>query len=200
MKKNKHNLPVFDSDHDLLKAFQNISGENQNTPAVSQDRPLHAIHTVKAVNDPPDINNMNDPNDSNQEEEESFAVLLEEYFQKNAIKPVKKSPPVPIKKRLKRYPTPEAVLDLHGYKAIEAKLRAESFIHTCKMQGFFTIRIIVGKGKHSELGPVLPDVVEDVLNDMKEKNLVLGFDWDKKLKSKSGSVIIYIQQFERYDD
>ena len=184
MRKNKHNLPVFDSDQDLLKAFQ---GDSEQKEKVSTLIPKSTQSTKQAENG------------IRQQEEEDFAQLLEESFRKNAAKPLKKRTPVPLKKRLKRYPTPEAELDLHGYKAIEARIRAESFVYTCKIQGFFTIRIIVGKGQHSELGPVLPDVVEDVLNEMRSKNLVLGFDWDKKAKYGSGSIIVYLQQFERYD-
>jgi DNA-nicking Smr family endonuclease len=184
MRKNKHNLPVFDSDQDFLKTFQNGSEQKEKAPVPVQ-KSKRCKKQVK--------------NEARQQEEENFAELLEESFRKNAAKPLKKKAPAPLKKRLKRYPAPEAELDLHGYKAIEARIRAESFVYTCKMQGFFTVRIIVGKGQHSELGPVLPDVVEDVLNEMRSKNLVLGFDWDKKTKYGSGSIIVYLQQFERYE-
>ena len=184
MRKNKHNLPVFDSDKDFLKAFQGDSEQKENVSV----RIHKSIHSKKQAE-----------NEARQHEEENFAELLEESFRKNAAKPLKKPAPVPLKKRLKRYPPPEAVLDLHGYTAIEAQIRTESFIYTCKMQGFFTIRIIVGKGRHSEMKAVLPDVVEDVLNEMKRKNMVLGFDWNKKVKSQSGSIIVYLQQFERYE-
>jgi DNA-nicking Smr family endonuclease len=185
MRKNKHNLPIFDSDQDLLKAFQASSDHEQKFSIFPAKKQVQ--HKKQEINE------------VNQQEEEDFASLLEESFKKNAIKPLKKSGVVPLKKRLKRYPQPEAVLDLHGYNAVNARMRSESFVYTCKMQGFFTVRIIVGKGMHSEIGPVLPDVVEDVLNEMKRKNLVLDFEWDKKNKSQSGSVIIYLQQFERYD-
>ncbi|MBU2628970.1 MAG: Smr/MutS family protein, partial [Proteobacteria bacterium] len=103
------------------------------------------------------------------------------------------------KKRLKRYPSPEVELDLHGYTTIGAQVKARSFIRTAKHQGFFTIRIIVGKGLHSDLGPVLPDVVEDVLREMKKQDLVIWYEWDKKKKSKSGAVIVYLKQFEQFD-
>ncbi|NOX35519.1 MAG: Smr/MutS family protein, partial [Deltaproteobacteria bacterium] len=76
--------------------------------------------------------------------------------------------------------------------------RAISFILTCRRQGFFTIRIIVGKGLHSDFGPVLPDVVEDVLNEMKNQNQVIFYKWEKKTKSKSGAVIVYLKQFEGF--
>ena len=78
-------------------------------------------------------------------------------------------------------------------------MRSRSFIHSCKLQGFFTIRIIVGKGRHSNEGAVLPDVVEDVAKEMKKQGLVIGFEWENKIKSKSGALIIYLKQFERFD-
>ena len=58
---------------------------------------------------------------------------------------------------------------------------------------------VVGKGLHSDLGPVLPDVVEDVLKEMKKQGLVIFYEWDKKKKSKSGAVIAYLKQFERFE-
>ena len=133
------------------------------------------------------------------EPEEDFEALLEESFQKSRVKPLKKPVPITLEKRLKRYPPPEKSLDLHGYNAIGAEVRSRSFIHSCKQQGFFTIRIIVGKGRHSDQGAVLPDVVEDVAKEMKKQGLVIGFDWENKIKSKSGALIIYLKQFERFD-
>ena len=78
-------------------------------------------------------------------------------------------------------------------------MKTRSFIHSCKQQGYFTLRLIVGKGLHSDLGPVLPDVVEDVLHDMKKHNLIIWYEWDKKKKSKSGAIIVYLKQFDRYE-
>ena len=106
---------------------------------------------------------------------------------------------MPVKKRLKRYPPVEVELDLHGYTAIGAQVKARSFIHSCKHQGYFTVRIIVGKGLHSDCGPVLPDVVEDVLKEMKKQDLVISYEWDKRKKSKSGAVIVYLKQFEQFE-
>ncbi len=102
---------------------------------------------------------------------------------------------MPIKKRLKRYPPPEAELDLHGFTALGAEVKAKSFISTCKHQGYFSLRIIVGKGLHSDLGPVLPDVIEDLLKILEKQNVVLAYKWDQQTKSKSGAVIVYLKQF-----
>lgn len=128
-------------------------------------------------------------------EEEDFASLLAE-----SLRPPKKGrrfepKPVPLKKRIQRYPPPETELDLHGFAALGAELKAKSFLVSCQQQGFFTVRIIVGKGLHSELGPVLPDTVEDLLRELKKENIVLGFKWDRKKKARSGAVIVYLRQF-----
>ena len=111
----------------------------------------------------------------------------------------KKPNPMPEKKRLGRYPLPEKDLDLHGFTAVGAEIKAKSFITTCKLQGFFTLRVIVGKGLHSDTGPVLPDVIENLLKALKKENIVLAYEWDRKKKSQSGAVIVYIKQFAQFD-
>ncbi len=103
--------------------------------------------------------------------------------------------PVPLKKRLKRYPPPQKVLDLHGDTASTAEFKAETYIRTCKRNGIFTLRIVVGRGLHSEWGPVLPDIIEELLIKLKKQDIVLWFNWDRKKKSRSGSLIVYLKQF-----
>ena len=102
---------------------------------------------------------------------------------------------MPLKRRLKRYPPPEADLDLHGFTAIGAQVKTRAFILNAHVQGFFTLRIIVGKGLHSEGGPVLPHVVEDLLKEMKKENIVLAYEWEGRKKSKSGAVLVYLKRF-----
>lgn len=184
-KRNKHDLPVFHSDEDFIKAFEKkLPDENDEKTRLDEK---------KWVRRPENKNETED------EPEEDFEALLEESFQKSRVKPLKKPVPIPPEKRIKRYPPPEKSLDLHGYNAVGAEVKARSFIHSCKQQGFFTIRIIVGKGRHSDQGAVLPDVVEDVAKEMKKQGLVIGFDWENKVKSKSGALIVYLKQFERFD-
>ena len=195
-KLNKNDLPIFDSDHDFLKAFEKpkkiesdkIKPEEKKIQKESQ---LNK-HGVKVLDLQPEDKDFT-------ENRVDFAELLEESFKKGKEKSLKKTSPMPVKKRIKRYPPVEVELDLHGYNAIGAQVKARSFIHSRKLQGFFTIRIIVGKGLHSDLGPVLPDVVEQVLQEMKKQNLVIWYEWDKKKKSKSGAVIVYLKQFEQFE-
>ena len=135
-------------------------------------------------------------------ENDDFKTLLDSYLEgKSADRILKeksdrKEPSgVPIKKRLKRYPPPESVLDLHGFTGNAAGFRADAYIKNARRQGFFTIRIIVGKGLHSECGAVLPDVVEDVVVRLKKEGTVLSYMWEKKRKSRSGAVIVFLNQF-----
>ncbi|MCD4719042.1 MAG: Smr/MutS family protein [Desulfobacula sp.] len=192
---NKNDLPVFDSDHDFLKEFEKPekikSDKKKPDKKKIQKESQPNKHGVKVLDLSEDKNFTENRLD--------FAELLEESFKKGKEKSVKKTSSMPVKKRIKRYPPVEVELDLHGYNAIGAQIKVRSFIHSRKHQGFFTIRIIVGKGLHSDLGPVLPDVVEQVLQEMKKQNLVIWYEWDKKKKSKSGAVIVYLKQFERFE-
>ncbi len=136
------------------------------------------------------------------EPEPEFAALLEESLKgksESALLRAKQEKTagsaMPLQRRLKRYPPPECELDLHGFQAIGARIQADSFIRSRKEQGVFTLRIIVGKGKHSEFRAVLPDVIEDVLNALKKDQVVLHYEWDRKRKSQSGAVIVYLKQF-----
>ncbi len=131
-----------------------------------------------------------------------FGKLLESSLKgksADAIMRAKKErgapPPVPLRKRLKRYPPPEATLDLHGFTADNAGARAETWIRTAAKKGLFTLRIVVGRGVHSEFGAVLPDVAEDLLVRLKKEAVVLTFEWEKKKKKSSGAVIVYLKQF-----
>jgi DNA-nicking Smr family endonuclease len=54
------------------------------------------------------------------------------------------------------------------------------------------LRIITGKGLHSPGAPVLPDVVEQKLHELKEKKLIKSFEWEKKRKSASGALLVFL--------
>jgi len=135
--------------------------------------------------------------------EENFSELLEQSLagksrqamwkeKRDTVQPKR---PMSTKRRIKRYPPPQSQLDLHGNTAAEAEQETASCIKAAKANGIFTLRIIVGKGLHSESGAVLPDVVEDVLVKLKREGIVLTFEWEHRLKSKSGSVIVYLVQY-----
>ncbi len=56
--------------------------------------------------------------------------------------------------------TPEYIFDLHGFSLAEAEVALASILGEKK---YAHIRIITGKGTHSERGPVLRDFVKDFL-------------------------------------
>ena len=195
----KNDLPVLDSDHDFLSVFSEkpISGsrcvekgreDNVQSGKGEKQQRLNK-HGLPIIDD---LETEFFPDQQGTESERSLKQKIDHH---------KKKPiPMPIKKRLGRYPLPEKDLDLHGFTAVGAEIKAKSFITTCKLQGFFTLRIIVGKGLHSDTGPVLPDVIEDLLKALKKENIVLAYEWDRKKKSQSGAVIVYIKQFTQFDD
>jgi len=93
---------------------------------------------------------------------------------------------------LKQYPAPETELDLHGFTGPEAVQRTVSFVAAARQKGLLTLRIITGKGLHSEGPAVLPDVVEQVLSEMKQEKEIFSFRWEKNEKQKSGAVLVYL--------
>ncbi len=180
-KKNKKGIYVFDKDRSVEEVF--LSGEESAGKGTEQSPALEETAKEPA-------------------QDEDFETLLDLYLKGKTAdrilqeKSDRKGPArVPLKKRLKRYPPPESVLDLHGFTGDTARFRADTYIKSARQMGFFTIRIIVGKGLHSEYGAVLPDVVEDVVIRLKKEGTVLSYMWEKKKKSRSGAVIVFINQF-----
>jgi len=217
----KNDLPVLDSDEDLFSAFMASSlscsehkKKSQKDPAIPKLN-KHGLPVIEEfesqfLSNDQDLESKSLHNESGEsaapkepgergepeEPEENFALLLEASLKQKTGPAKKKSTPMPIKKRLKRYPPPEAELDLHGFTALGAQLKAKAFISTCKHQGYFSLRLIVGKGLHSDIGPVLPDIIEDLLKIMKDQNMVLAYEWDRQKKSKSGALVVYLKQFD----
>lgn len=197
--KKKNSIPVFESDEDLLRAFEGASkseSDPKNGPGKKKDSTNR--HGLPVLDDA-QFAQMTGEDDSS-DETADFEHLLEESFKKKKPKPRQgAAKPLKIKKRLKRYPPPEMDLDLHGFTAIGAELKTKNFLSSCKQQGYFTVRIIVGKGLHSDFGAVLPDVIEDVVKAMKQQHIVLSYKWERKKKSSSGAMIVYLKQFDAFD-
>jgi len=98
------------------------------------------------------------------------------------------------KKRTSFAGNPQADLDLHGCHVREALVRVEIFIETSALQGLKAVRIIVGKGLHSQGSAVLPDAVAEKIVDLKRRGRVATFAWDKKRKSSSGALLVYLAE------
>jgi DNA-nicking Smr family endonuclease len=199
-RKNKYKPRQLGPDDDLLKAFTRKSVKSGPPVSRNTPRPVnrHGLPVVDKVFSDPCAGTSEKPYplDATDAPEQDFNALLEAYLSRPSAtkKPVPPNP-MPYHKRIKRYPPPEMDLDLHGFTALGAQMKARSFLTTCKHQGYFTVRIIVGRGLHSDPGPVLPDVIEDLLVDLKARDIVLGFSWERKKKSRSGAVIVYLRQF-----
>ena len=131
---------------------------------------------------------------------ENFSEMLEQSLSDNHVQTfideknddISPKPPLTTIQTIKKYPAPQDELDLHGYTAAEAESKAESFIRNARQNGLQTLRIIVGKGLHSEGRAVLPDVIEDKVVLLKKSKLVLTFTWESHAKRKSGAMIVYL--------
>ena len=104
---------------------------------------------------------------------------------------------LPIHERLRQFPGPQAELDLHGYTAREAELKTEAFVRTACKKGLRTLRVITGKGLHSDGEAVLPVVVEDRLRALKREKMVLACRWEGRSRESSGSVLVYLDSLTR---
>lgn len=134
--------------------------------------------------------------------EENFAEMFEksrtDKYQLRLLKEkkasaVKPAPtPLTVGERIKEYPPPQVDIDLHGYSAVEAEKRTAIFIRNARRKGIRTVRVIVGKGLHSNGKAVLPDVIEKKIIQLKQSRCVLGFKWEKKDKRKSGALVVYL--------
>jgi len=214
---NRNGIPVFGKNQDLNHIFSQLTPETPDidggddprgkgltevqTPVIKDRHGLPFLDKEKHLSDMFDIPEAAAENEN--ADKEHFSELLESSLKgknQDALlreKSDRESPrPVPLKKRLKRYPPPQKQLDLHGLTAMEAQSRTETYLRQSWRNGFFTLRVVVGKGLHSEFGAVLPHVVEDLLVQLKRDGVVLWFEWDRKIKSHSGSLIVYLNQFD----
>lgn len=124
--------------------------------------------------------------------EESQQDKRQQFLLQEKKKISSETTPLTVRERIKTYPPPQVELDLHGNKAAEAVKRTEAFIENARQKKIRTVRIIVGKGLHSGGKAVLPDVIEEKIIRLKRKNWLLGFEWEKKDKRKSGALIVYL--------
>lgn len=120
--------------------------------------------------------------------ERDLQLLLEEKIRQERRGAQKMS----IRQQIKAHPLPQEQLDLHGCTALQAEQRTEAFVRGAVHAGLATVRIIVGKGLHSQGRAVLPDVVAEKLSQLKRRGQVLTFRWEKHKKSKSGSLIVFL--------
>ncbi|WP_051283917.1 Smr/MutS family protein [Desulforegula conservatrix] len=209
IKTDRKGIPKLSSVHDLealmISGIEGIERTEipQAPKRTNTDKPI--IKPLKDKNRIPILSETIDltkvfGSDSDQRFHDLLSKNLEGKS-KNALLREKKEKtekpmPVPVEQRIKRYPGPQEDLDLHGFTAIEADRKTDIFIRSARRRGLFTVKIIVGKGTHSQGRAVLPDVVEDRLAALKNEKEILTFRWEKRLKTQSGSVIAYLNQYD----
>lgn len=177
---NKNKIPILDKEDDLSKYFLDIDMDSTGSAVskIAKSRELAA----------------KDSDDESFEEliEKSLAnkdtqILLQEKY-KGSVK----DKPLSKKQIIKTFPLVQEELDLHGHTAAEALEKNEAFIRKEYQKGKRTLLVIVGKGTHTRGRAVLPDVIENQIVELKRKNIVLAFEWDKGVKRKSGAIIVYL--------
>ncbi|TWI70652.1 Smr domain-containing protein [Desulfobotulus alkaliphilus] len=91
--------------------------------------------------------------------------------------------------------SPGKTLDLHGLNSAQADVRMRSAILTARVEGVSVMRIITGKGLHSEGGNgVLRDYAEEFLTHMQKTGEIRMFRWEAKTKRKSGAVLVKLPE------
>lgn len=206
---NKNKIPVIDKEKDFEKIFQDPKYQKKGKSKVKSQPVKPQIKrrndlkkNFKNKNGIRVIKNTSDLNDFFLSCEEKTSIKSinhppdnERAFLNAKKGETSKNRPVPLEKRISRYPKPELTLDLHGFSSIQAKLKVENFINSSFKKGFFTLKIITGKGNHSDLGAVLPQVTEDIVKEMINANKVLHYKWENIVIEASGSMIVYLNRF-----
>ena len=91
--------------------------------------------------------------------------------------------------KIKTYPEPQRMLDLHLLTSDPARIAIRNFIYECTRQSLLTVRIITGIGLHSKGDkPVLRGLTEQILSEMRKNGQILSFEEAKK----GGSFIVYL--------
>ncbi len=201
----KNGFPILDKADDFSKlmgqsedSVEEHTDENENG-AVPESHPLKTRHGIQILEKDTDHSAVFQGDDLSEDFGEmsaeslggkSTSVLLKE--KRDAVRPVKK---ITEKQRLTRYPLPQGQIDLHGFTAIKADLNVEAYLRNAYRNGTYTVRVVVGKGLHSKDGPVLPDIVEKRVDRLKKDKIVFAYEWDKKKKSKSGSMTVFLNNY-----
>jgi DNA-nicking Smr family endonuclease len=187
---NKHGLPFIGPKVDLFQVFKSTTPEEQGDA------------TAHCRSFPPAPENVQKifPEKLGLKPRKAFAALVERILAgKNMLSLILEKEveldhlnKLKMSQRLKCYPSPQWQLDLHGFTAVEAAQKTEDYVKCAFRRGILTLRIIVGKGLHSEGRAVLPDVVEDSLRYLEKEDIVLAYRWENKIKARSGAVIVYL--------
>lgn len=220
-KTNRHGLPLIHPKEDLNALFAQTSQKEPIPEKTDRIRPRnrHGIRRISPSDDlfrlfgeqnPDETRRSGSPDDAQTRvhrrfgqgkpaENNEFARMLERHLAGKSQKDLLREKTdgvqpraLPVSLRIKRYPGPQAELDLHGDTARRAVEKTALFIESSRHHGLLTLRIIVGRGSHSSDGPVLPDAVAGKLSELKSSGRILDFRWERQGRSKSGAVIVYL--------
>ncbi|OIP47029.1 MAG: hypothetical protein COZ12_04760 [Deltaproteobacteria bacterium CG_4_10_14_3_um_filter_60_8] len=81
-------------------------------------------------------------------------------------------------------------LDLHGMTVDEALRRVVYFLQNGRHQGLRQVRIVTGKGLHSDGEAVLPEAVEQTLLVLKRQGEIHSFQWQNGDRRRSGALLV----------
>jgi len=87
---------------------------------------------------------------------------------------------------------PQAELDLHGVKTDAVQQKVGWFLENSKFYGFEAVRIITGKGNHSDTGPVLRPLVEAYLNGP-GRTYVIEWVQAPPKQGGAGAIIVFLK-------
>ncbi|MCK5614298.1 Smr/MutS family protein [Candidatus Pacearchaeota archaeon] len=130
--------------------------------------------------------------------EKSFEELLDEYSSSADVEKalsekqasLEEVDPINVKRD---YPRPQDELDLHNFTGEEARRKTESYIRNSQRNKLKTIRIITGKGIHSENAKaVVRGIVSETVISLKKEGLVSDYEWESKTEQRSGAIIVYL--------
>jgi DNA-nicking Smr family endonuclease len=128
---------------------------------------------------------------SENKKKDDFSKLLEEYSEIDfEIHKREKSSTVEEQKRFFKPVDirPDHTLDLHGMLKDDALRKVEITVKDMKARGYVKLRIITGKGKHSENQPVIPDAVDELLIKLKREGVIRMISWENRTVKGSGFV------------
>ncbi len=183
--------------------------KKKTKPSKPPNRPKKGkkgIPTLSDKDDLADLFNAKDGQPGKQKPREDFGKLLDQSLtdkfhlqlldQKKKVGDGTKPINLTVTERVRLFPPVQQEIDLHGYTAAEALPRVTAFVQGCRKRGLRTVRIIVGKGTHSQGKAVLPDITETELVRLKNERALLSFQWEKKDKRKSGAVLVYLMPWK----
>lgn len=206
IKTDKNKIPVINNEKDLEKLFNDpdyikkgkkkvkpapLNPQIKNKISKKELKNKNGIRVIKKTSDINDFFLSSEPRPLSVK----HPADNERAFLNAKKEGLKKTKHLSLEKRLERYPKPELTLDLHGFTSVQAKLKVENFILSSFSKGYFTLKIITGKGNHSEFGAVLPEITEDIVNEMIFEKKILAYKWENNKKETSGSIIIYLNTF-----